>query len=97
MEAFLSNPTYALQVPGARPNVFLLLQDQLRADVTTADGISTPGLDRLRAEGMTFDRAYTPTGSAARPRLRQDPGDQGTHVRPAAAVSPFLISLPRHG
>ena len=49
-------------MPGARPNVLLLLQDQLRADVTTADGISTPGMDRLRAEGLTFDQAYTPTG-----------------------------------
>ncbi|MFC5972235.1 sulfatase-like hydrolase/transferase [Halomarina salina] len=45
-----------------RPNVLLLLTDQERADLLAPDGlpVETPNLDRLRAEGTWFDRAYTP-------------------------------------
>ena len=45
------------------PNVLLLLTDQERADLAAPDGlpVETPNLDRLRSEGVWFDRAYTPT------------------------------------
>ncbi|MFO7834592.1 MAG: sulfatase-like hydrolase/transferase [Halohasta sp.] len=47
----------------SRPNVLLLLTDQERADLVAPDGlpVETPNIDRLRAEGMWFDSAYTPT------------------------------------
>jgi len=46
-----------------RPNVLFLLTDQERADLAAPEGlpVETPNLDRLRSEGMWFDRAYTPT------------------------------------
>lgn len=54
-----------------RPNIVLLLQDQLRWDVAADRGVATPALDRLRAEGLTFEQSYTPTSicSAARASL----------------------------
>ncbi len=43
-------------------NILLLLTDQERFDVTHPDGpaVDTPAIDRLAAEGMYFERAYTP-------------------------------------
>ena len=45
-----------------RPNVLLILQDQLRHDLVVGDRCPTPTFDRLRAEGTWFDRFYTPLG-----------------------------------
>lgn len=46
-----------------RPNVLLIMQDQLRHDVVVdPDLCRTPTFDRLRAEGTWFDRHYTPLG-----------------------------------
>ena len=45
-----------------RPNVLFILTDQQRYDTIAANGNSqvfTPNLDRLSAEGVVFDRAYT--------------------------------------
>jgi len=44
------------------PNVLLLLTDQERYDVSAPGGpdVDTPNMDRLRRDGMRFDRAYTP-------------------------------------
>ncbi|WP_436908324.1 sulfatase/phosphatase domain-containing protein [Halosimplex marinum] len=44
-------------------DVVLLLTDRERADLTRPDGpaVETPAADRLRREGTTFERAYTPT------------------------------------
>ncbi|MFC7153886.1 sulfatase-like hydrolase/transferase [Halomarina halobia] len=49
-------------MPDRRPNVLLLLTDQERADLVSPEGLSveTPTVDRLRGEGLWFDRAYTP-------------------------------------
>lgn len=47
------------------PNLVLILLDQLRSDVIGAYGgaiCRTPVLDGLAAQGMRFDRAYTPIG-----------------------------------
>jgi arylsulfatase A-like enzyme len=46
-----------------RPNILILMPDQLRADCLSCAGhpvVTTPNLDRLAAEGVRFDRAYTP-------------------------------------
>lgn len=44
-----------------RPNLLLLMTDQHRWDAlsSVADWVSTPHLDRIAAEGMRADRAYT--------------------------------------
>ncbi|MFH1706848.1 MAG: sulfatase-like hydrolase/transferase [Planctomycetota bacterium] len=49
----------------AQPNILLLLTDQQRHDTVAcvhngATDLRTPGFDRLCAEGVRFDRAYTP-------------------------------------
>lgn len=47
-----------------RPNVLVLMADQLRADLLGVNGspiCRTPHLDRLAAQGVSFSRAYTPT------------------------------------
>ncbi len=49
----------AAEVPVSRPNVLLLLADDLRRDALGCHGNSyahTPNIDRLAAQGMRFDR-----------------------------------------
>jgi arylsulfatase len=58
----------------ARPNVLLLMVDQMRGDCLGADGnrvIRTPHFDRIAAEGARFRCAYssTPTCTPARSAL----------------------------
>ena len=46
-----------------RPNILFVISDQLIADLTGAYGhpvVQTPHLNRLAAEGVRFDSAYTP-------------------------------------
>ena len=46
----------------ARPNVVLISIDTLRSDRLPAygyDGVETPAIDRLAADGVLFERAYT--------------------------------------
>lgn len=48
----------------ARPNVLIILTDDMRFDQMTCAGhpyIQTPNLDRLAHEGMRFTQAYVPT------------------------------------
>lgn len=47
-----------------RPNLVFLLADDMRYDALGANGnpiVQTPALDRLAAEGVSFDRAYVTT------------------------------------
>ncbi len=47
----------------AKPNILLIMADQLIPHLTGAYGhdvVQTPNLDRLAAEGLTFDAAYSP-------------------------------------
>lgn len=47
-----------------KPNIVLILCDQLRADVLGCYGstvVETPNIDRLAASGVCFDRAYSQT------------------------------------
>ena len=51
---------------GSRPNVLLLMADQLRADCLGCYGnrmIQTPNIDRIAHEGVMFTGAYTSTPS----------------------------------
>jgi arylsulfatase A-like enzyme len=96
-----------------RPNVLLLLTDQERYDVSAprdsedASGtpdVQTPAMDRLQAEGMRFDRAYTPVSicSSARASLLTGlyPHAHGmlNNCHEADAVRPNLPSdLPTFG
>ena len=46
-----------------RPNIVLILTDQQRFDTVGANGspiCQTPNIDRLAADGTTFEKAYTP-------------------------------------
>src|SRR5688500_3760553 len=48
--------------PGRRPNVLLVMADQLRWDAIGAQGnphVHTPHLDRIAREGARFERCYT--------------------------------------
>jgi len=65
-----------LAAPGSsrRPNILLIVADQLRGDCVAADGnpaIHTPNLDRVAREGVRFRCAYssTPTCTPARAAL----------------------------
>ncbi|XVH32618.1 sulfatase-like hydrolase/transferase [Haloferacaceae archaeon DSL9] len=89
-----------------RPNVLLLLTDQERYDLSAPDGpaVDTPTIDRLGAEGMRFDRAYTPISicSSARASLLTGlyPHAHGmiNNVHEADAIQPNLPSdLPTFG
>lgn len=47
------------------PNILMVVSDQQRIDSVGAYGskvCKTPNMDRVAAEGMRFDRAFTPTG-----------------------------------
>jgi choline-sulfatase len=46
-----------------RPNVLIVMTDQHRADLMTCAGhdlVPTPGIDRIAARGVRFNRAYCP-------------------------------------
>ena len=77
-----------------RPNIVLLLADQLRRDALGCYGNTvcrTPNIDRLAAESMRFDQAYTtsPVCSPSRASLLTGlyPHNHGvmlnTHIKPA--------------
>ena len=46
---------------GARPNVIFIIVDTLRADaiLDAAQRVATPNIDRLAAEGISFERAFS--------------------------------------
>jgi arylsulfatase A-like enzyme len=46
----------------SRPNVLVIMQDQLRYDLVHGPMAHTPNLDRFRSQGTSFSRAYTPLG-----------------------------------
>jgi iduronate 2-sulfatase len=58
--AFLSLSMIAIGAPESRPNVLLIICDDLNTHVSTSQYplIHTPSFDELAAAGMTFDRAY---------------------------------------
>ena len=51
-------------MPDAKPNILFIMADQLAARYLGAYGhplVKTPHLDRLAAEGVVFENAYTPS------------------------------------
>ena len=55
-------PDDARAAAAARPNIVLISIDTLRSDRLPAygyDGVETPAIDRLAADGVLFERAYT--------------------------------------
>jgi arylsulfatase A-like enzyme len=57
----MSGPLPTAESTASRPNVVMILTDQLRWDHVGFGGnsvVNTPNLDRLAASGMVFDRAY---------------------------------------
>lgn len=52
--------TPAKPANGKRPNVVMIIGDDLTAQYGQFAEVKTPNLDRLRARGRSFDRAYAP-------------------------------------
>ncbi|MBY0279832.1 sulfatase [Candidatus Binatia bacterium] len=78
---------------GGRPNVLLITIDTLRADHLGAYGYglaTSPVIDRLAREGVTFDNAYTPvpTTAPAVASLLTGRYVDATHVRENEAELP---------
>jgi arylsulfatase A-like enzyme len=58
----LGHAAPAQAAPGGRPNIVIVMADQLRAGLTRRTGFpldTMPALDRLAGRGIAFDRAYT--------------------------------------
>jgi iduronate 2-sulfatase len=55
----LAEPAHAQE--GRRPNVLVIMADDLNNDMGTYGHplVKTPNLDRLASRGVRFDRAYT--------------------------------------
>jgi arylsulfatase A-like enzyme len=52
----------AAQAPEGRPNIVIVMADQLRAGISRMHGYpldTMPAVDRLAARGVSFDCAYT--------------------------------------
>lgn len=88
----------------ARPNVLLILVDDLRPEIG-AYGVEravTPNLDRLAASGVLFQRAYTqqavcaPSRAALLTGLRPDSTGIYNLETPVRSVMPTHITLPQH-
>ncbi|MBI4892705.1 MAG: arylsulfatase [Acidobacteria bacterium] len=71
---FAAAPAFLRSLSQSKPNLLLLMSDQHRADWLGSDGnsqVHTPNLDRIAAEGVRFNHAYssTPTCTPARAAL----------------------------
>jgi arylsulfatase A-like enzyme len=86
-----------------KPNVLLIMADDLRdfGGAFTKDVVKTPHLDRLRARGTTFERAYVqypvcnPSRSSMMSGLRaEQTGIVGNDI-PLRQKMPDVITLPQ--
>ena len=87
----------------ARPNILLLMTDEHGAQFSGTYGhpfIRTPGMDRLAAEGVTFDAAYCNNPLCVPSRLSFLTGrythncagwDNATPLAPDAVTWPHLL------
>jgi iduronate 2-sulfatase len=86
-----------------RPNILLIISDDLRSDLISAGNreVKTPNIDRLGREGVVFEHAFcsqalcAPSRAALMTGLRPDTlrvWDVWTHFRPAL---PDAVTLPQ--
>ena len=88
---------------GAQPplNLLLITLDTTRADRLGCyghDGIETPNIDRLAAEGTLYERCYTPVPITLPSHLSiltgTYPAQHGVHENAGFYVAPELVTLP---
>jgi arylsulfatase len=90
----------------SQPNFLILFSDQLRADALGAYGnpiADTPAIDRLAAEGVTYDAAYTPSPVCVPARssfitgLEPHNGGCYENEMPMSQASTFMDALTSNG
>lgn len=93
----------ALPAADAKPNVLLIMADDLRdfGGAFTKEVVKTPNFDRLRARGTTFERAYVqypvcnPSRSSLMAGLRaEQTGIVGNDI-PLRQAMPNVITMPQ--
>src|SRR5262245_1256163 len=84
-----------------RPNVLLVTLDTTRADRLGCYGnkrIATPNLDRLAAEGVVYDNAFTPVPSTLPSHCSiltgMYPARHGVHDNGVYRLGEALVTLP---
>jgi uncharacterized sulfatase len=86
-----------------KPNVLLIMADDLRdfGGAFTKDVVKTPNLDRLRARGTTFERAYVqypvcnPSRSSLLTGLRAEQTGIVGNDKPLRQKLPDIVTLPQ--
>ena len=86
-----------------RPNVLLIMVDDLRdyGGAFTRDVVKTPNLDRLRARGTTFERAYVqypvcnPSRSSMLSGLRAEQTGIVGNDKPLRELLPDVMTMPQ--
>lgn len=86
-----------------RPNVLLIMADDLRdfGGAFTRDVVKTPNLDRLRARGTTFERAYVqypvcnPSRCSMMAGLRAEQTGIVNNTDPLRSKMPDIVTLPQ--
>ncbi len=95
--------SFSQMIAAERPNVLLIMADDLRdyGGAFTREAVKTPNLDRLRARGTTFERAYVqypvcnPSRCSMLTGLRaEQTGIVGNDLK-LRAKQPDIITLPQ--
>lgn len=81
-----------------RPNVILIMADQLRADALGCMGnpiVRTPQIDRIAGEGVTFRQAFTncPVCMASRAAIHTGRYPRSLRIRSMGILLPDEITL----